>query len=154
MSNVDPGSMRAGTADRDACAQVLNDALAQGRLTPAEHDERMSRCFAAVTMGDLAGLTADLPSTGAAAPPVATPAATPAVTPRAATDGTIDRAGKSGLKGMWFSWLGVSVLVTVIWGLTALSGEGPVPYFWPMWVIGPWGAVNAMVTLTSLAGKK
>lgn len=143
--------MRAGTADRDACARVLNEGLAQGRLTASEHDERMSRCFAAVTMGDLAALTADLPAAPVAP---ASPESAPLTTATPTTGDVAMKSGNSGLKGMWLSWLGVSVLVTVIWGLTALSGDGPVPYFWPMWVIGPWGAVNVMVTLTSLAGRK
>jgi hypothetical protein len=30
--------------------------------------------------------------------------------------------------------------VLTIWLATSLSAGGPI-YFWPIWVIGPWGAV-------------
>jgi hypothetical protein len=39
---------------------VLNDAVADGRLTVSEHSERLDRANAARTLGELAVLTADL----------------------------------------------------------------------------------------------
>jgi len=39
---------------------VLTDAAADGRLTTAEHSERMERAYSARTLGDLVGLTKDL----------------------------------------------------------------------------------------------
>ena len=39
---------------------VLNAALADGRLTPEEHDERVHNALRARTLGDLEGLTTDL----------------------------------------------------------------------------------------------
>src|SRR6202012_4877987 len=47
------------------CARVLDilrAAGAEGRLTPDELDERMAATLAARTLGELAALTADLPS--------------------------------------------------------------------------------------------
>ena len=52
--------MRASDADRERVVTVLADALADGRLTAEEHDERVTRAYAARTLGDLAELTSDL----------------------------------------------------------------------------------------------
>ena len=54
--------LRAADADRDRAATVLGGALATGRLTSAEHAERLDAVYAAKTMGDLAPLTRDLPA--------------------------------------------------------------------------------------------
>ena len=150
MTNPENPDMRAGTRDRDACAQVLNEAMAQGRLSADEHDERLSRCYAAVTLADLAALTADLPArTPAATPPPSPPETVPFTgQPLAA------QAGKTRLKAMWASWAGVSIMMVVIWALTAVGSDDGMPSFWPMWVIGPWGAVNIMVSLMTWAGKR
>jgi hypothetical protein len=53
--------LRASDADRDRAAAVLAGALATGRLTTAEHADRLEAAYAAVTLGDLAPLTRDLP---------------------------------------------------------------------------------------------
>jgi hypothetical protein len=58
---VDP-ELRAADADRDRAASALGGALATGRLTSAEHAERLDAVYAAKTMGDLAPLTRDLPA--------------------------------------------------------------------------------------------
>jgi hypothetical protein len=52
--------MRASDADRDGVISMLSAALADGRLTPAEHGERVERAYAARTLGELAVLTTDL----------------------------------------------------------------------------------------------
>jgi hypothetical protein len=54
--------LRASDADRDRVAGVLGGALATGRLTTAEHADRLDAVYAAKTMGDLAPLTRDLPA--------------------------------------------------------------------------------------------
>jgi hypothetical protein len=64
--------MLASDGDRDAAAQVLNEAFAEGRLTASEHGERVRAAYAARTWGELARLTADLPGP----PDVAGPAVT------------------------------------------------------------------------------
>lgn len=53
--------MRASDADRDQAAAVLGGALASGRLTTAEHADRLDAVYAAKTLGDLIPLTRDLP---------------------------------------------------------------------------------------------
>jgi len=53
--------MRASDVDRDRTIEVLAEASAQGRLNPQEYAERSEAALGARTLGDLAGLTADLP---------------------------------------------------------------------------------------------
>lgn len=57
------GKLRASDADRDAVAEVLHTAYAEGRLTMDEHDERVSTALAAKTFAELAPLTDDLVAT-------------------------------------------------------------------------------------------
>jgi Domain of unknown function (DUF1707)/Domain of unknown function (DUF4190) len=55
-------AMLAGTADRERAIDVLKAGFAEGRLTQAEHDERVARAHAARTCAELAELVADLPA--------------------------------------------------------------------------------------------
>jgi hypothetical protein len=55
-----PRDLRASDFDRDRVVTVLADAAADGRLTPAEHTDRVERAYRARTLGELAVLTADL----------------------------------------------------------------------------------------------
>jgi hypothetical protein len=52
--------LRASDADRERVVAVLGDALADGRITLDEHAERTDLAYAARTLGELTGLTADL----------------------------------------------------------------------------------------------
>lgn len=52
----------ASDADRDAVAGLLSAAFAEGRLTAAEHAERVRAAYGARTQGGLGALTADLPT--------------------------------------------------------------------------------------------
>jgi hypothetical protein len=62
-TGVSPESdLRASHADRDRVADVLRIAAGDGRLTAEELDERLEAALSARTMGELAALTADLPS--------------------------------------------------------------------------------------------
>src|SRR5262249_7115704 len=54
-------------ADRDTAAGLLSAALAEGRLTADEHDQRLSAVYAARTWQQLGRVTADLPAPPAAA---------------------------------------------------------------------------------------
>jgi hypothetical protein len=54
--------LRASHADRDLAVDVLCAAAGDGRLTAAELDERLEGALTARTIGELAALTADLPS--------------------------------------------------------------------------------------------
>jgi hypothetical protein len=134
--------MRAGDADRDGTIAALREAFAEGRLSQDEFDERLERAHSARTYADLALLTEDLPA------PVPVPAPSPVV--ERSTDTAKERRD---LRSAWASWLGVGVLVTIIWFATWM-GSGPAPYFWPIWVIGPWGGAMLIWTLTSRAKRR
>jgi hypothetical protein len=54
--------LRASDADRDSAAAVINNALAEGRLTPDEHSDRLDAIYAAKTHAELVPLLADLPA--------------------------------------------------------------------------------------------
>jgi hypothetical protein len=62
MSADPPSSpaLRASDADRDRVIELLRAAVADGRLAPAEFDERLDEALAARTIDALAALTADL----------------------------------------------------------------------------------------------
>jgi len=124
--------LRAADADRLAVATALGEHMSAGRLTLAEYDERVARAYAARILDELAELTADLPAAGSH--PVTAPAHRPAA--RSACGPT----GRNRSAHAWQAWLGTALIVTTIWLLTSLSSGHP-DYFWPMWVIGPWGAV-------------
>ncbi|MFK4223721.1 DUF1707 domain-containing protein [Streptomyces sp. NPDC019890] len=55
--------IRASDADRDRIADILRDALAEGRLDAEEHSERIDAVYRAKTVGELEPLVRDLPTT-------------------------------------------------------------------------------------------
>jgi hypothetical protein len=61
-------AVRASDADREQAAELLRTGYVEGRLTRAELDERLSAAYAATTVTQLRGLTADLPGTPASVP--------------------------------------------------------------------------------------
>jgi hypothetical protein len=62
--NIQPGGsqMRASDADRDRTVETLATANAEGRLSLEEYSQRSEAALTALTLGDLAGLTTDLPA--------------------------------------------------------------------------------------------
>ncbi|MEV4684744.1 DUF1707 SHOCT-like domain-containing protein [Streptomyces kurssanovii] len=61
----DPGgAIRASDADRDRIADILRDALAEGRLDAEEHSERIDAVYRAKTVGELEPIVRDLPASG------------------------------------------------------------------------------------------
>ncbi|WP_369376667.1 DUF1707 domain-containing protein [Streptomyces sp. cg36] len=54
--------LRASDADRDRVADILREALAEGRLDAEEHAERIDGVYRAKTMGELEPLVSDLPA--------------------------------------------------------------------------------------------
>ncbi len=117
--------MRAGDEDRDRTITQLREAFAEGRLSDHEFQDRMGQASAARTFGELAPLTADLPAMTASS------ASVPAVR---------DSNDQQDWRKAWGAWLGTAVLVNVIWAATWLTGSDERPYYWPIWVWGPWGA--------------
>jgi hypothetical protein len=141
--------LRAGDTDREAVAAALGTHMAAGRLTLAEFDERLARAYAARTLGELAELTTDLPALTPTAPrpvtastdvgPVPRPAPTvcgprsmPMPRPMAAG------SGHGHPEHSWRAWLSTSATVLAIYLVISLA-SWDFSYFWPMWVIGPWG---------------
>ena len=88
-------------------------------------------------------LTTDLPA-------MPTPSAPPAVA-ASGTVATPDRQ-RADLRKAWAAWAGVSILVNVIWAATWISNPDSSHYYWPIWVMGPWGAAMAISWLTHRAG--
>jgi hypothetical protein len=126
--------LRAADADRVAVATALGEHMSAGRLTLAEYDERVAHAYTARTFGELAELTADLPASGTHL------AAAPAPTRRHEVQGACGPAGRGRNAHAWNAWLRTALIVTTIWLISSLSSGAP-DYFWPMWVVGPWGAV-------------
>ncbi|HEV2451933.1 MAG TPA: DUF1707 domain-containing protein, partial [Streptosporangiaceae bacterium] len=52
-----PRDLRASDADRERVMTMLAEAVSDGRLTPEEHEERLTAATSARTLGELAGLT-------------------------------------------------------------------------------------------------
>ena len=132
--------LRAADADRAAVADVLGAHMSAGRLSVAEFDERLTRAYAAKTYGELDELTTDLPPLAASTPaPVSeqSPEPGPSAAMRGASHGW---AGGWDQSHSWRSWLSTSLIVLTIWAVTSLA-SWEFHYFWPIWVIGPWGAV-------------
>ncbi|QDY80928.1 DUF1707 domain-containing protein [Streptomyces qinzhouensis] len=67
--------MRASDTERERIAERLREAVAEGRLTMEEFNERLDAVYQARTLGELEPLVSDLPATPSAG---ATPAAAPA----------------------------------------------------------------------------
>jgi hypothetical protein len=129
-------ALRASDAERDAVADLLREAHAEGRLTVEEFTERLDAAFAARTHGDLVALTRDLPSlrtperrrrTGDEAQPARR------------------RESPSGITAAWGAWAVVVSVNLVIWAAVSLATWDLV-YFWPMWVAFPWGIVLVIAT--------
>ena len=113
--SVDPRTaptLRASDADRDVAVEALNAAFQDGRLDATEHADRLERALAAKQLADLGPLVADV---------VVTP--TPA-----APKPTRQRIRSAALR----TWVGMAVLVNVIWLATWVFASGPV-YYWPIW---------------------
>ncbi|MFD9932909.1 DUF1707 domain-containing protein [Streptomyces massasporeus] len=62
--------LRASDADREKVADILRDALAEGRLDMEEFEERLDATYKARTYGELAPITRDLPAAGVTVPAV------------------------------------------------------------------------------------
>jgi hypothetical protein len=64
QDHLDEHDLRASDAERSATADLLRKHHAEGRLDTTELEERIERCYAAKTRGELDALTADLPGPG------------------------------------------------------------------------------------------
>jgi hypothetical protein len=106
--------LRASDADREAVAERLRVASMEGRLDPAELDERMSAAYAARWCSELAALTADVTP---AAPPARELARPTFARSSPSTNGLAIASLIVGVVWMW--WIG-SVLA-IVFGHVALK---------------------------------
>ena len=110
--------LRASDDDRATTVRQLSEHTAAGRLTLEEFEKRAGVAYAAQRLGELAPLLTDLPVS--------------------AQPARGDAARAQGDRQPWLIWLLVGLLCVTIWGLASI-GQAHVLYFWPFWVIGPWG---------------
>ena len=115
-------SVRRGDAEREHVVAALGRHLSVGRLTMSEFESRLDTVYAARTRGELDAVLADLPTT---APPPPHPPP-----PR-----LVPSAGRP-----WTPWALAGGISLLIWVTTSFAQGHPL-YFWPIWVIGPWGVV-------------
>jgi hypothetical protein len=144
--------LRAADADRAAVAGVLGEHMSAGRLTLDEYDERLTRAYAARTFGELDELTADLPALDTPRTPEPAEQAAPAPAPASWLASAPMTAYGAGCWGhdtdanSWRSWLATALIVIGVWATISLA-SWELQYFWPAWVIGPWGAILLAQTL-------
>lgn len=136
--------LRAADSDRAAIAEALGQHMSAGRLTVVEYEERLERAYAARTYGELDELTADLPQLPTRKAAARVPAQPPAE--RSSVPVPHDGWGWDPAHS-WRAWLSTALIVTMIWTVTSLA-SWQFYYFWPIWVIGPWGAVLLAQTIT------
>jgi Domain of unknown function (DUF1707) len=137
---TDP-QMRASDDDRDRAASLLREHHAAGRLTVEEFQERLDAAYRAKTLGDIDKLLADLPAIDLYhLPDESMRRMAHAPSPR-----PVAPVGEHGRltpawRAAWGSWASVSLVVFVIWLITAI-GNHSANGLWFLWVAGPWGAV-------------
>ncbi|MBW8487465.1 DUF1707 SHOCT-like domain-containing protein [Actinomadura parmotrematis] len=129
--------IRASDADRDRVAGALREHCALGRITTDELQERIEAVYAARTLGQLEEVTSDLPEEDLHARPVPASQRAPQGGAAKAHGGHLQH-GRAW--AAWGSWASVSLVCTVIWLISAIT-TGTVDNFWPIWVMGPWGAL-------------
>jgi hypothetical protein len=134
--------MRAGDTDREATAERLRVALEEGRLGLHEYDERLARVYAAKTYAELDEVLSDLPGPAPVERSAVVPVGPPASVPAPAGE-PAEPASRDGLLGLWAPWLRVAAVVVPIWLLVSI-GSRSLGYFWPAWVLGPWGVLLLM----------
>jgi len=108
----DISRLRASDAERDTAAAVINNALAEGRLTAEEHSDRLDGIYASKTHADLAVFLEDLPGQQA----MVTPAAAPGDIARPRHGRIVAIFGGATRKGPWHADPVIEIL-TVLGGV-------------------------------------
>lgn len=132
--------LRASDADRQRVADRLRQAMDEGRLTLLEYDERLRAAYAALTYGELAMVTNDLPaSTPPAVPASQAPAKAAGADSTHVEPATPGRA-RAYLVRQGRAWLGGAVVTNGIWaGTSGLDWH----HYWPGVVLPIWAAAIA-----------
>ncbi len=124
--------IRASDAERDVVAERLRVAYAEGRLAADEFADRLDRVLQAKTRGDLAAFTADLPL------PPPRPLAPAVRSPSGAHPADSGRGSEAPLRQQWAGWASVNAICLAVW-LISCIGSGSLVFFWPLFVLVPWG---------------
>ncbi|MEZ0340277.1 DUF1707 domain-containing protein [Mycobacterium sp. pV006] len=109
-------ALRAGDLDRNATAELLGRAMAQGYLDVAEYDTRLQAVYDATTTPDLSRLTADLP-----------------LARLRRHDPRRRAAARTAARLHVVGYLAMVVTVLTVWLAVGLSSGSW--YFWPIWPI-------------------
>ena len=123
QGSSDTSRLRASDADRDQAASVLNNAMAEGRLTAEEHSERLDAVYAAKTHADIVPLLDDLPGQGTAVAP-AQPSG--ALTPAGPMNRIMAVLSGATRKGTWHPEPAMEI-VTVLGGVELDFREAVLP---------------------------
>ncbi|MBO0916248.1 DUF1707 domain-containing protein [Streptomyces laculatispora] len=100
-ARAEPDVIRASDADRDRIADILREAMAEGRLTAEEHGERVDAVYRAKTVGELEPLVRDLPAPGGAARPSTAPYAYGPEAPAGPAENLVAVFSSSTRRGRW-----------------------------------------------------
>ncbi|OBH31175.1 hypothetical protein A5692_17360 [Mycobacterium sp. E342] len=111
---------RAGDRDREAAAERLGQAFAQGYLQLDEYEQRVQAVFGAHTTGELDRLLADLPL-----------ARIRRADPRRRAARV--EAARRGVRLHLAAYLAMTVVVLAVWA--AVAATTGATYFWPIWPI-------------------
>jgi len=111
--------LRVSDADREATAERLRQACAEGRIDAEELDERLGQTYRARTAPDLVEVLHDLPGVPSA----------PSVDPEPTRSHPRRR-----LRAATASYVGLNAWMVGIWAATDIHG-----YFWPVWTLLPGG---------------
>ncbi|MFI5768371.1 DUF1707 domain-containing protein [Streptomyces sp. NPDC051658] len=101
VAPAEPAGIRASDADRDRIADILREAMAEGRLTAEEHAERVDAVYRAKTVGELEPLVRDLPAPPGTARSAVAPGAYGHEGPTGPADNLVAIFSSSTRKGRW-----------------------------------------------------
>lgn len=135
------GQIRASDAERDEVAERLRLAYAEGRLDVAEFNGRLGATLAARTRGELAAPLRDLPA------PPARPIA-PALEHRRTSGPAC--VGDQPVGRQWAAYAAVNTVCLLVWLATSVVA-GDALFFWPLFVLVPWGLA---LTGRTLGGRR
>ena len=125
-----PRTHRASNDDRRDVTEQLQAHYVAGRLSSSELESRVEQAVAAVTLGDLDVVLADLPTLA----PVGASIAEPTEKRRGRRHLARGPHGEKSFRANATSYLLVMALLVAIWAITSPGG-----YFWPIWPMLGWG---------------
>lgn len=109
---------------RENVIHQLRAAVGTGQLSLDEFEDRAGQVYRAMDGQQLAAAASGLPQ------PPAPPAAKRLTGYQLA------------MRIEWAAWLSAGLINLIVWAAVS-AGTGEAIYFWPIWVIGPWGLVLA-----------